>query len=62
VSEKHANFIVNAGGARFADVYELAEIVKATVEEQTGIFLDEEVRIMPGNAASTPRRQADGKS
>jgi UDP-N-acetylmuramate dehydrogenase len=48
VSEKHANFIVNTGKARFADVYELAQIVKATVEEQTGILLEEEVQYLPG--------------
>jgi UDP-N-acetylmuramate dehydrogenase len=48
VSEKHANFLVNAGGARFADVYELAQVVKAHVEEETGILLEEEVQYLPG--------------
>jgi UDP-N-acetylmuramate dehydrogenase len=48
VSEKHANFLVNVGGARFADVYELVQVVKATVEEQTGILLEEEVQYLPG--------------
>jgi UDP-N-acetylenolpyruvoylglucosamine reductase len=48
VSELHANFIVNTGRARFADVYELAQVVKATVEEQTGILLEEEVQYLPG--------------
>ncbi|MBN2464147.1 UDP-N-acetylmuramate dehydrogenase [candidate division WOR-3 bacterium] len=48
VSEKHANFLVNIGRARFADVYELVQIVKATVEEQTGILLEEEVQYLPG--------------
>ena len=48
VSEKHANFIVNTGRARFADVYELAQVIKATVEEQTGILLEEEVQYLPG--------------
>ena len=47
VSEKHANFLVNAGGARFADVYELVQVIKATVEEQTGILLEEEVQYLP---------------
>ncbi len=46
VSEKHANFIVNTGRARFVDVYELAQIVKATVEEMTGIELEEEVCVL----------------
>lgn len=48
VSPKHANFIVNTGGALFADVYGLAQIVKADVEEQTGILLEEEVRVLSG--------------
>jgi UDP-N-acetylmuramate dehydrogenase len=48
VSEKHANFIVNTGGARFADIWELAQVVKAKVEEQTGILLEEEVQYLPG--------------
>ncbi len=48
VSEKHANFLVNTGGARFVDVYQLAQVVKATVEERTGILLEEEVQYLPG--------------
>lgn len=47
VSEKHANFLVNTGGARFADVYELAQVVKATVEQEAGILLEEEVQYLP---------------
>ncbi|MEO0079736.1 MAG: UDP-N-acetylmuramate dehydrogenase [candidate division WOR-3 bacterium] len=48
VSERHANFIVNMGNARFSDVLELSQLVKATVEERTGIVLEEEVQILPG--------------
>jgi UDP-N-acetylmuramate dehydrogenase len=48
VSEKHANFIVNTGRARFADVLELAQVVKATVEQEAGILLEEEVQYLPG--------------
>jgi len=48
VSEKHANFLVNTGRARFADVYGLVQVVKATVEERTGILLQEEVQYLPG--------------
>lgn len=47
VSEQHGNFIVSDGSARFFDVYELAETVKANVEAQTGIELAEEVRVLP---------------
>lgn len=46
VSEKHANFIVNAGGATAADIEGLIEEVRATVEARTGVQLHPEVRIV----------------
>ncbi len=46
VSEKHANFIVNVGGATAADIEGLIEAVQATVLQQTGIELHPEVRIV----------------
>jgi len=46
VSEKHANFIVNAGGATAADIEKLINEVRATVLQQTGISLHPEVRII----------------
>jgi UDP-N-acetylmuramate dehydrogenase len=47
VSEKHANFIVNPGGAaRAADIEELILEVKKTVLEKTGVDLVPEVRIV----------------
>jgi UDP-N-acetylenolpyruvoylglucosamine reductase len=46
VSQKHANFIVNAGGATAADIESLIEMVRATVAAQTGIELHPEVRII----------------
>lgn len=46
VSEKHANFIVNAGGATAADIEDLINDVQATVQQQTGINLHPEVRIV----------------
>lgn len=45
VSEKHAGFIVNAGGATCRDVLELIAIIRKTVEEQTGTRLECEVRV-----------------
>jgi len=45
VSEKHANFIVNLGGASAADIEDLIGEVRATVLRQTGIELHTEVRI-----------------
>jgi UDP-N-acetylmuramate dehydrogenase len=47
ISSKHANFIINRGGARFNDVSELIQIMKMRVEEKTGIILEEEVEIVP---------------
>jgi UDP-N-acetylmuramate dehydrogenase len=46
VSEKHANFIVNAGGATAADIENLIIEVRATVLQQTGVELQQEVRIV----------------
>lgn len=47
VSEKHANFIVNAGGtARAADIEALIDVVRGTVLATTGIALEPEVRIV----------------
>jgi UDP-N-acetylmuramate dehydrogenase len=46
VSEKHANFIVNHGGASAADVEQLIEHVRATVERVHGVRLTPEVRIL----------------
>ena len=46
VSEKHANFIVNAGGATAADIEQLINEVQATVLKQTGINLHPEVKII----------------
>ena len=46
VSEKHANFIVNAGGATASDIEDLINEVQATVETKTGIRLHPEVRMV----------------
>ena len=45
VSEKHAGFVVNLGGATAADVQELLKAVSDKVFERTGIRLEPEVRI-----------------
>lgn len=44
VSEKHAGFIVNTGGATCADVLALIEIIQKTVLERTGVALECEVK------------------
>lgn len=46
VSEKHANFIVNQGGASAADIEALIEQVADRVEAVHGVRLHREVRIM----------------
>ncbi len=47
VSVKHANFIINRGHARAADVRALVRIIKQKVYRQTGIRLEEEVKFLP---------------
>lgn len=46
VSEKHAGFIINAGGATTNDVISLVELVQKTVKEQTGVELEKEIRVI----------------
>ena len=46
VSEKHANFIVNQGRARAADIEKLIEFVQSEVERKQGVKLIPEVRII----------------
>jgi UDP-N-acetylmuramate dehydrogenase len=46
VSEKHANFIINHGAAKAADIEALIAHVQATVETRHGVRLNPEVRIV----------------
>lgn len=46
VSEKHAGFVVNRGGATCADILSLVEQVQARVLAETGFRLEMEVRIL----------------
>ncbi len=46
VSEVHANFLVNRGGAKATDFIELAVYVKEQVKKRTGVILEEEVKIV----------------
>lgn len=46
VSEKHAGFVVNAGGATFDDVLALMEYIQETVFARSGIRLEPEVKIV----------------
>ena len=44
VSEKHANFIINRGGATAEDVIELIGLIRQRVLDDTSILLDCELR------------------
>ena len=47
VSEKHAGFVVNRGGASSHDVYELMMHVRSTVYREKGVELEPEIIILP---------------
>lgn len=46
ISEKHANFIVNLGEAKAADVVTLVDLVRRTVHQNTGVLLELEVKLV----------------
>ncbi|HEV7819861.1 MAG TPA: UDP-N-acetylmuramate dehydrogenase, partial [Burkholderiales bacterium] len=50
ISDKHANFIVNTGGARAADIEALIELAHGAVKAKFDVELEREVRIL-GEAA-----------
>lgn len=45
VSEKHAGFVVNTGGATCKDVLDLCQMVSNTVKTETGVDLEMEIRV-----------------
>jgi UDP-N-acetylmuramate dehydrogenase len=46
ISEKHANFFINEGEGRAADVYKLITTARHSVEEQFGIELELEIELL----------------
>ena len=46
VSQLHSGFIINIGGATATDILQLMQIVRARVQEQFGVLLEPEVRII----------------
>ena len=55
VSPLHANFIVNTGNARAADVLQLIQLIRDKVHQKTDIWLDCEVRyISPEGGIQAP--------
>ena len=45
-SDQHANFIVNLGGARAEEVRTLIEMARNRVKEQSGVWLEPEVKLV----------------
>ena len=46
VSEKHAGFVINKGGATANDILSLVEYVKETVYKNTGVILEPEIKFI----------------
>ena len=46
ISEKHCNFFVNKGNAKFEDMKKLIEFVSESVLKQTGVKLETEIKIL----------------
>jgi len=46
IAEEHANFIINAGGAKAGDVLELIELCKQKVREKFNINLETEIVVI----------------
>ena len=46
VSEKHAGFVINRGGATCADILKLTEQIRETVLRETGVTMELEVRTL----------------
>ena len=46
ISDKHANWIVNTGQARAEDILSLIDLAKETVKKETGIMLEEEIKVV----------------
>ena len=46
VSEKHAGFIVNTGGATCQDVQRLVKIIQDTVKREKQVELECEIKLM----------------
>lgn len=49
VSEKHAGFVINKGGATSDDVMKLIKMVQETVLKEKGVLLEPEVRLIEEN-------------
>lgn len=61
VSNKHANFIVNLGGASSRDVLKLIAHIRAEVHGRTGIWMETEVRYASPEGGIYPASEAIGQ-
>ena len=46
ISEKHANFIINEGGATAKDIVALMDLARMAVKRTTGVSLEPEIRVL----------------
>ena len=46
ISEKHAGFVINKGGATYEDIKDLSDHVKKTVMDKFGVPMEHEVRFL----------------
>ena len=46
ITEKHSNFFVNKGDAKFKDMKKLIDFVTKKVFEKTGISLEKEIKVI----------------
>jgi len=46
ISKKHANFIINSGGAKADDVIKLMKLAKQKVKNKFGVLLKEEIKVI----------------
>lgn len=54
VSERHANFIINTGGAAAVDIEAMIRAIQQDVQRETGVTLETEVKIIGVPAAVRP--------
>lgn len=47
ISEKHANFIINAGNGKSKDVEKMINLAKKSVKNKFGVILEEEIQYLP---------------
>jgi UDP-N-acetylmuramate dehydrogenase len=46
VAERHANFILNCGGATASDIFQIIRHIQQQVEQHWSLWLEPEVRIL----------------